>query len=784
MLASVAASDSELAARLHQVNVVRMLERVDAGLGFVFGELLEEILAIRQALDPSNRRAGRLSVLLAESEAMVVQSFAALGVDETIAATLAKDRDVGLDVMAPDGDVLVLTAVTGSGKTMTAIRSHQVNVVDAVLSAAAPIPVLVHTRALTTADLRDVVMARTRDIADVSSVGIRLVLDGLDEVSRSEAQRVLAEAAVLVSAWPSSSAVAFGRPDVPYNGVRTAQLQLPSPESLERIATSITGMASPFWGFSPSLRHAVQLPLFAIAASVLISRRREVPQSRAAIIEALVGVCLKDADVTDEGSLRRLAVELVRHGTVTEGTVGTAQAARLAMSRIVIRAAGQLRFAVPVYQDWFAAQALLVDGIAEEVVPTDAESFSRWRHVFALAMAVGPVMVVDHLASLLTARVPAGLRLVLDESTSGPSSPAAIPDAPTDAATRIDHCLSLTNRALALPLSAAGREAVDPTKSDVEVAGSWASIELRNRDGHPLRHWGTIIDSREPAWPWRLAASRVAKDLDDVVDRRLLHLDHPVVLAELVWAVARFIADDRSLLHRPIDPGQVLQALPPADEFPTTEPVVLVGRRKLWMRGDEVQHVIAAAVSAQEGGLQLVRPWPVPDNWGSTSGWTDDLYRPETAASFLRDVRIAALHIYECLVREWFSEMVGFLATFASLPVLNRCVYRPRKGSDWAATMWTKWFPLPVGSPSRVVFAVMEELPERRFDDARDEWAEGWRTAGRQPPPFTKAFSSSYGVVRGLFSDRPATHLAYRWLSHDLDTLKWREAMVPVDEPA
>lgn len=763
--------------------MVRLLEGVDAGLGFVFGELLEEILVIRQALDPSDRRANRLSVLLAESEAMVLQSFAALGVDEAVAATLAKDRNVGFEVAARDGEVLVLTGVAGSGKTLTALRSHQIDIVDAVLSPISALPVLVHSRTLTTADLRDVVMSRTRDIADAPSVGVRLVLDGLDEVSRSEAQRVLTEAAVLVSAWPSSSAIAFGRPDVPYNGVRTATLQLPSPHSLEGIANLITGMSNPFWGFSPALRQAVELPLFAIAAAVLISRRRDVPQSRAAIIEALVGVCLKEADVTDEASLRQLAVELVSEGTVAEATFGTAQATRLAMSRIVIRAEGQLRFAVPVYQDWFASQALLVDGLAEQVVPTDAETFSRWRHAFAVAMAVGPVMVVDQLASMLASSAPAGLQLLLDESTSGPSSPAVSPGSPADAAARVVRCLELTYRPFSLPLATAGRGAVDPTRSDVQVAGSWAHIELRNRDGDPLRHWGTVVDSREPAWPWRLAASRVAGDLDDVVDRRLLLVNHQAVLAELVWAVARFIADDRSLLHRPIDPAQVLEALPTADSVPPDEPLVLLGQRKLWMRGDSVQHVIAAVARAQEGGLQLVRPWQVPDNFGSSSGWTDDLYRPETAASFLRDVRSAALEIYECLVREWFGEMAGFLATFASLPMLNRCIYSPRRGSDCGATMWASWLPLPVGSSSRIVLAISDELPGLRFEDARDEWAEGWRAAGRQPPPFTKAFSSSHGVVHGLFSDRPATHLAYRWLSDDLRALKWREATVPFGEP-
>lgn len=783
MLASLAASDGELAARLHRVNVIRLLEGLEVGLEYVFDELLGEILTVRQALDPSSRRTRRLSTILAESEAMVVQSFTALGVEEPLAQSLAKDPTVGTDVRAADGEVLVLTAVAGSGKTLTAIRSHQVNIVDAVLDPNAPLPVLVHARAVGDADLREVVAFRTRALGDLYELGVRLVLDGLDEVSGSEAQRLLSEASVVASAWPSSAAVAFGRPDVPYSGVRTSSLPLPSPEALEMLVSAIVGRAHPFWNFSPALRRAVELPLYAIAAAVLVHRNRALPQSRAAIVEALIGLCLKDADVLDEALLRQLAVELACRGSITETDFGRADAARLAASRLVIREGGNLRFAVPIYEDWFAAQALMIDAAVERLPAGDPIAFSQWRHAFSLALAVGSPNIVDELATQLTIRASAGLRLVLDEATSSPLPGKADPSPPADATARIQRSLAATYAPFLGALATAGREAVDPSKTDLDVRDEWTHVDFRNADDTPLRHFSTIVNGAEPAWPWRLAAGWVATDLDDVVDRRLLDVVHPVVDAENAWAVARLIADDRSLLHRPLDPAQVLDSLPRPEDVVSNEPVVLAGQRQLWMSGVALQRALKRIARLRDQSEPLVRPWPVADNLRSGSGWTDDLYSAPTAARLVRSVIEAALEIYAALVEKWFPAAATFLATNATLPAQVTCMYRPRRGAEPGALLSTKWHPLPGGSDSRVALAIVEDLPGWDYPNGRAEWTKVWSTAGRTAPPFSKAFGESRGIVHGLHSDRPAIHQAFGWLSTDLDTLKWTDRMVPLQDP-
>lgn len=782
VLAAVAGSDEVLGERLHNVNVVRLLEELHAGLGYVFGEMLDEVLAIRMSAGQLADRTARLLILVAEADLRARHLWMALGVDEALASELASDVGVGNDVVPHAGDALVMTAVAGSGKTLTAIRTHQVDLVDLVLDKAAPIPVLIDARAIGPGQLRDAVIARCEGLGDPQLVGVRLVLDGVDEISRVESRRLLFEAAAIASAWPRSSSIAFSRPDVDYYGLRTAPLSLPAPEALEQIAARIVERPHPLTGLPSALREAVKLPFYAIATAVLLRRSVEVPTSRASIIGALVDMSLKDADATDEESLRRLAVSLLETGLVRDADFGSYESAVVARSRLVVRENGTLRFAVPIYQDWFAAQAVMADGVPDSIDASDPWSFDSWRHALSLALALGSARVVDETARAMMATVAAGLPLVLDEATSSPRFETTDEGRALEDSARAREAFTVTYSTFERVLAVSGSGAVDASRIEVLVRGAWSQIEFRNADGQRLRGRGTLLNLREPAWPWRLATEDVISTLDDLVDRRLLAVDDDLAHAENAWALARLVVGDQSLLHRPIDPNVVLESLRDLDAVDRSQPVVIGAPRNLWLGAGMLDPCLDVIRRASERGEQLVRPWVVPDNAGSSTGWVDDLFSPAAAADFLRQLLLESLTLYCKLVEAWFPEFAQYLSTYASLPCLVRYTYSPRRGDGWAATRTSSWHPLADGSESKVVIAILEELP--RIDLSRwSEWEDGWAGAGRRRPPFSRTTRFSSGVVEGLFSNRPATHRAYRWLAEDLRDLRWRHRMVPSDVP-
>lgn len=116
LLVVVSSSDDDLSARIHHAEAVRKLDELQEGLGFVFGELLGELLEIRIALGQTGNRTDRLLSLVKEADASVVQSFIALGVDEGIARVLAADPRTGTDAHVGVGDTVVFAGVSGKWK--------------------------------------------------------------------------------------------------------------------------------------------------------------------------------------------------------------------------------------------------------------------------------------------------------------------------------------------------------------------------------------------------------------------------------------------------------------------------------------------------------------------------------------------------------------------------------------------------------------------------------------------------------------------------------------------
>lgn len=782
VLIAVASSDLDLAERVYRANTQQQLGEVSFKLEHMLVPLLAEIVAIRRTLDPTNDREHALSIQIAESDARVVQLFVALGVDDHQARRIAMHPAVGTDVTVQEGTVGLFAGVAGSGKTMTALRTYQVALVFAILDPSEPVPVYLEARTTGSSGLRQAIVLQCGVLGDPTRLGLRLVLDGLDEVDRDTAQRLISEAQVIASSWPRVSVAAFGRPDRTYPAVQAHPLPAPDAGELERVAAEIAGRERPFIGLHGPIRQAIELPLYAIAAAVLLRQRQDVPQSPAGILRALIHICMHADDVADEVPLRRLAVELTATGEAHEADFGTTEALRATRSRLVLLDDGALRFAVPLFQEWFASQALLLDGAVRYLHHGDAWAFDRWRYALALALVTGSSADVDRLAHEMLARAPAGFCLVLDEATSGPSH-AVAREAPLGSDTRIVSAMVDTHGPFTAVVDLMGREATEASSTTVVVQRQWAHITMRNPAGTQVRGRSTLLNTAEPAWPWRLAADEVRESLGTVLDRRLLPIDDVVARAEITWALARLIADDRSLSHSPIDPGPVLDALAGWEALAPNEPVLIRGRRALWLPAGTLESAIGTLERTASTGGRLERPWPTPDNLGTRSGWVDDLYTPLAAAQLLRGIYESALQIYENMVARWFRTFAPYMEGFATLPVLLRVVFQPREDAGFGAIEWTSSHPLPEGETSRVEIAVAERDALRDFGAHVMAGHDIFGETRRRPPPFSWAYSYSQSFVRGLHSDRPALHQAYRWLEDDLRTLKWQVRLSRYDCP-
>jgi hypothetical protein len=772
VLGAVAMSDLVLADRMFKAHTVRALDELQAGLGFVLGEVLQEVLALRSLLDQDTARAQMLEMSVTEAEAEAAQLFVAVGVADTVATELACDLGVGLHVDPVDGEVVVFTALAGSGKSLTAVRTHELGLVDAVASEEAPIPLKVHTREVVTGGLGEFLLRRAAGLGDPHAVGVRVVIDGLDESSRADAQRIVNEACVVVKSWRNSSVVAFGRPDLEYHGAVCQPLPDVTADDLDALVARITGREDGrLYGLAAPVRAAVRRPLYAVAVAVMQARGVEVPTSRVGIIRELVALHL-DPAVADANTpvLMELAAQLIETGSMSEAGFGVAKAGQVSGSRLVIRDRGTLDFSVPIYKEWFAALALLEGSANVTLRPDDPSAFDRWRYALALAMEIGGSDAADRIARSVTENAPGGLPVLVSDATSAPQPMTELPAPAAEDRARVLTSLTVTFSAVADLLAVMGPDAPEPTETEVEVTPDAVGLEVWTCDSERSRRSRVRVRSPEAAWPWPIAVKVSSAWVHAAIERRSLTVAHPVYLQELAWAFARLVVGGSGLTHREIELDRVTEALETL-RLPDDDPAYVRNGRGdiLWLTQEAIPGVKAAVEELSGGGAMLRRPWPVPDV--SETYHVDDLYSPLLAAGMLRDIYAGAIEIYEQMVERWFAQFGSFLATYAALPAMVRLTYSPRTDEVGGALLSERWFPEPHGQPSSVAVAIVERPPEL----FREELGNGklWERAGRQPPPFSRTHSYSIGGFDGIHHDRPASSLALHWLSEDLKRLGW-----------
>ena len=775
LLTALSLSDTRLAEKAFHGAALHALDEVAVGLSYMLFELLVPILQVRDVLVPDERERDRLLLLrLAEAERHAVGLFEALGVEPDLAHELATDLGVGPHVEVVSGVVVVQAARAGTGKSLCAIRTFELGLVDAVVGSAAPIPVLVHAGAFDPRGLRQTVMDECMGIGNPTTLGARIIVDGLDEVPRSAAAQIIAEAGVLVGAWPATSATCFGRPDIEYRGAAVQHLPVPSRQELESLARRISGRPYPFHALPTSVQEAVQLPLFAIGVAAIEARLGTVPTSQAGIIRSLVQNRIGDLEVLENGQLyETLAVRQIRDGSVAEIDIGSAIADELCASRLVVRDdRGYVRFAVPLYGDWFAANALLRDPDLMGTGHLDPTTFDRWRYAVSLAFSIGSADDADRLAQKVAEMAPAGLALVVDDATAPVPNGGgyeALEPSLRSAAGRIQLAGAVVETCVADALTVLGTEAIDTSNVKAETAGRSLSIRYSSIGQSRSRTSMTFLVGTDPSWPYSAAIELFQEQLEQIIEAQLLTPEHDVVDAENTWALARFVTGERSLTHRPIDPNRVLAEI--GDVLPdgATPTRFGRGRYKFAMAKTAYDRAIALVRQAAADGRELTRPWPIPDR--DFGPFADDLYSGHVAGQMLRDVFSAAIEIYGLVVTTYFPAMAPLLATHATLPAMVRLVYEPRSTGKFTAGVFEEWIPVPVSEAARVVVAVSSYCDgmARLLKRPRDPW----HGTGRTPQPFSRAYWASNGVQEFLHADRPAIQQALRWLVDDLVSLGW-----------
>jgi len=763
----------------------------------------------------SIKRHNHLLETASASRGRLIARWVAAGVSAELAQSLADDEGVGapsrLSRDLPQAGLAVLEGDFGSGKSITSERIHSADVAAALDDDNAPLPVYLIAKSVTS-PLIDAVRAPADQLGDLRRVGLRLVVDGLDESGPARASELLNEARVLVYTWPNCRIVATTRPGIELTRDEKFTYPSLSDDEATALVERLGGHPSLLWSGSEAIRNTLHLPLFLIIATLQQQAGAEVPRSRGTFFEALADGALRHSHrppAEARQALKEMACLAIQSsGTVPAAELGSEDTVRSVLeTRLVVRTGRVLRFALPVVEQYFAAQAVLEQGTTRLDLH-DLRLLERWRYPIMLAVTIGSWRQVTALLDALTHLHPGlsswSVANALPETASAPT--AALPDG-LECARRLYHTLTEWKNAhgalgqlLGLTDSTGALRTVGVWVEGSQLmtglkVGQSAGVDVTQLPYglHPFTGqapdgsvWTPLRSGIPPAdfmaWPWLWALQWVSRSIESLLRTQSLPLPDTVSFqAERRWAVAKAIAQRTgSIDHRPLVVNSVLTA---AERLRS----VLVSQSASWYRlnpsskviitKDEIERFIeelsAGDIPVEDGMLH--RPYPAPDITPG-GGHVSSVYSDEALRSLVEQVCANALLIYRDLVNTWFPALAPTLGLACILPVTLRGELLPDGGS-WGGPAFVYYTePLPLSEPTNAdvrLVATHGELfdfdsPTRLERRRKNQQlvsvlhpdAEGW------------ANPRAAGTTVWVYGDMPATTQAYRWLWEDLQALR------------
>jgi hypothetical protein len=756
----------------------------------------------------------------------MIARWRAASIPTELARELADDPTVGtlpLELSdVPAGSVKVLDGHLGIGKSLLGERLHQHQIQQARLRVDAPVPVWLYARDLRES-LATKVIALSRGLADPQRVGAAVVVDGLDEDGSGTAADLIEQARVLVHTWPATSVLLTTRPGPLINSDERVDAPLLSDDQTDALVQRIADDDQPFdrwlWQWPDeartALRDTLRTPLFASIMGTLRREGQAAPLSPAELVERLVDRGLHTAsrgaaDHTEQAIrdlLCRVAVATTQRGgrlpLVELG--GHADQIAVLSSRLVAREGDTLAFPLPLLEQWFAAQALL-DGLVDFApLVDDLRQLETWRWPLVMATRVGAHQPVTRLLALLAPRQPglAGWIVHQAEESRWRRQPLAAPPPARESAQRIRQAMQAWVTGLGplapdvAPVAADGQ--LQPTGARVDgpyLTTAWhrgddelpAIVDLpREVPWQAVRHDWWLIRSRPPgsastwAWPWTM--NDLSARLEDRLRRRALRPQPGGVLErEARWRLSNAILGRGQGSVRPVEVGQVLAAT--RDKLAQVPPDAVSARFMMSGVGNlSDRELRRLAADLEQSGLASIEPpWEPPDlQQGARVGrWVWSSYSPAALLRRTRQVYQGALDAYAELVDQYFPAWRSMLSTAAWMPLCLQGTLEPTADNadeDAPALSWSV-MPLEPGSANCVEIELGEPMysswdAQSARVRSRGEALQRWRP---EVMPYVR-FVDQYEAL-DIFRSRPATVLAYQWLSDDLYQLGWLRSKV------
>ena len=765
----------------------REVETIDDLAEHIEKALSDEI--IRAFRDPAPiLRLVKLKEMKRLSLSRCKHMWTSLRVPDETADDLAEDLSVGDLLEFPTPGVLRVEGDQGSGKTLAVERLFQRAVSRALDQSSQPFPLFVSARDLQE-PLVEYIDRMSRDCFRLSVQDVAVIIDGLDEVGVTEANKLLDDIAIFSDVYPDGTIIVTSRPLPGLKGDVGQRLTMPTLDEQKCIdlTSRIAGRELELrdrYAWSESVQDAAKIPLFAIMiGSVLRDNPDTIFQKPVQLVTILADRALREVENAEKVDilLQKLAVKAVSSGKSIhrhDVSPSRAQQKMLANSRLVNEQERKVDFTLPIFREWYAARALVEEIFSFEDIDTTSD---LWTIPLAIAVDSENEEFGYSLMAKLCSSDPGLASLVLQEL-----DPGWPPDESGDfslgtsleVGEKIRKAMETWGQGLGTlypmigPVDSQGNTSTFGIRVNDESSGISTSWYRGTQELPPVvelpKHinrstfnseWSGLFSGWVPhtkLWPWLMTKDHLANSLSKEGFLGCLALESMSkdAVREISWAFALAVEGKGDFHPYPIRIKDILEFIEKAEirsqpvrfGYEDTYPMKYVKRIK--------RHLL----NLIEGGKDsIANPWPIPDTLRS-SGWTLESYSSQQFLERTKAIYEGALRIYQTVVDRWFKSFGGRFGLYACLPARleGRLEWPPRHGNGRHGPILT-WCPrpLPADESSSAAFD---------FGDAKeigDNFYSGWKDES----PFMVEEIPKVDVLL------PATTMATDWLSDDLQNL-------------
>ncbi|MDQ1178553.1 SEFIR domain-containing protein [Rhodococcus sp. SORGH_AS_0301] len=322
------------------------------------------------------------------------------------------------------GELRMLTAPLGSGKSDVAEEWHRANIERASSDPLKPIPVWFSVDDIADSVERAIVdeVGRTA----LSRLGVDLVIDGLDERT-DRAADVMRRASEFLVRWPLSRLVLTSRATLAARDTEVVTLEPLAVARGAELASVVADRPLRAIGMDRTL---LGRPFFALLIGKYIDADGG-EAGAAELIDMVVSKVVESDSFNLYAELKRLAVETIRRGGPVDPVSFTTEAAAAQMrkSPMVTVFGRACAFSLATFEQWFASKALLEGEVDVTDLLDSLSTFDRWKYVFANVLAAGDPERVDPIMATLAAWNPGAAAWVVRETReSGLARPRPVLD--------------------------------------------------------------------------------------------------------------------------------------------------------------------------------------------------------------------------------------------------------------------------------------------------------------------------------------------------------------------